>query len=94
MCILCALQAYLDLRTYMCNMLWAWASISCMHICYKECEIRKCKVLSSSRERQTVGTQMAVKNVWWFMGEVIHAFSHHVRRVQESKVQDLVRKLR
>ena len=23
-------------------------------------------------------TQTAVKNVWWFMDEAIHAFSHHV----------------
>ena len=50
-----------------------------MRIMCIRCKIRKCKVLSSSRECQTFGTQMAVKNLRWFVGEVFHTtYNHHV----------------
>ena len=58
----------------------AHADVKHMHMCIaiKECKIRKHKVRRKLSEWQTWDTQMAVKNVQWFMGEVIHTFSHHV----------------
>ena len=55
--------------------------------CTIECKIRKCKVQSSPRERLTFWMQMPVSKTWGC------SCLQSPGRVQESKVQDLVRKL-